>query len=1062
MKINPDLRWHKGSELKMISLFICLILTLVASPLFAQKMHLKPYSAATKAKFHPYTDQLIQPQTVSRQSKQGWGYDRLLVILVDFQEEVVDDPNTTGNGKFQLEPDPNYIYSVGAPPHNRQYFEANLEAMRYYYLAVSAGAYDLDYDVWPKDKPAYTLPHSMGYYNPPGIPSGQFVQKMEEYFKDAFETADADDPDLHFGSYGHYMIIHAGSDWQHDVFGDSPSDLPSFFIRVGEGKQVLVDNGATEIFTACNVPATISQDFSISQEDGYSVHSGYGALNSVLFHEFGHSLGLVDLYNVRNFYPMVGAFDIMDSGGAGVLVDELDNGDLVLVEGVLPALPGAFSRALLYEEDFRERGLMRDVSDLELYSPSTIAASSLQQTGVLHPSIIKFSLNPNEYYLIENRSVDPDGDGGTAVYGTLDSRVILYPTAFADAANNPTYEYDYLLPSFIKADGSAVGGGLMAWYVNENVIYHEGSILEDGSLWSNFQNNTVNTNFTRPGVRVLEADGLQDIGQPYSAYWTGTPYEYFHARKPELNSNGQFVRWSSEAWRPKLSALTDPAMLDASGLGSMYHLDNISDPAAVMSFILKSSFFDDTFTADLDAGLRSGPAINTNYSDLAIPFFGADGIQLISYLNNEWQDLMGASEIIDWFFDYPLISEDTNADGYKELIGIRGKVMHFIDYANINPTFRQITFPDSLYAPITHNQAVYTHTDNCVYKVSDFGVANFCSFGDIKRLAAWQDQLVILKLRELVIVNNQDFMLLDAIELVEDCGDYDPVLWYYEDRYMIYVTANSGNIYRYDGSNLKKIFTNHSDYLPSQPALFVDDDHGVQLFFGLGNRAYLMMNNGALNSRFPRYLDGVYIQEHGYSRALKTSEGNLMHLPVKDQGYLGVYDNASLSPEYSLLYPINAASWEITRQDFMQYDEREQSLIWNYPISTATAYRGFIHTKTFSENPILWNGRNNAASGAITGMPENEGMPPLGALMAYVFPSPVKSNAFRIRLVGAIQPVQIDIYDISGTRVISKSITEVSALEDVELDAGRLSSGVYIAHIKSKHNSKTIKFAVEK
>ncbi len=33
---------------------------------------------------------------------------------------------------------------------------------------------------------------------------------------------------------------------------------------------------------------------------------------------------------------------------------------------------------------------------------------------------------------MENRNVDPDGDGGTAVFGALDGRVILYPTPFDD------------------------------------------------------------------------------------------------------------------------------------------------------------------------------------------------------------------------------------------------------------------------------------------------------------------------------------------------------------------------------------------------------------------------------------------------------------------------------------------------------------------------------------------------------------------------------------------------------------------------------------------------------
>jgi len=52
---------------------------------------------------------------------------------------------------------------------------------------------------------------------------------MEEYFKTALETADSSDQEIDFARYGHYMIIHSGSDWQHDIMGDTPSDLPSFF-----------------------------------------------------------------------------------------------------------------------------------------------------------------------------------------------------------------------------------------------------------------------------------------------------------------------------------------------------------------------------------------------------------------------------------------------------------------------------------------------------------------------------------------------------------------------------------------------------------------------------------------------------------------------------------------------------------------------------------------------------------------------------------------------------------------------------------------------------------------
>ena len=132
---------------------------------------------------------MLNKQSGKLLDKNKDNYNKLLVILVDFQEEIPDDPNTTGNGKFQLEPDPNYLYSIGSPPHNRKYFQDNLEALRYYYLAATAGSFNLEYDVYPLNG-AYTLPHTMGYYNPPSASSETFVSKMEEYFRDAFTTAD--------------------------------------------------------------------------------------------------------------------------------------------------------------------------------------------------------------------------------------------------------------------------------------------------------------------------------------------------------------------------------------------------------------------------------------------------------------------------------------------------------------------------------------------------------------------------------------------------------------------------------------------------------------------------------------------------------------------------------------------------------------------------------------------------------------------------------------------------------------------------------------------------------
>jgi len=94
---------------------LLIILSLALGNLAAEKLHLKPYPAANASKKHPYTALLRSPEKAAPIQKSKAINNRLLVLLVDFQEELEDDPNTTGNGKFQLEADPSYLYSIAAP-----------------------------------------------------------------------------------------------------------------------------------------------------------------------------------------------------------------------------------------------------------------------------------------------------------------------------------------------------------------------------------------------------------------------------------------------------------------------------------------------------------------------------------------------------------------------------------------------------------------------------------------------------------------------------------------------------------------------------------------------------------------------------------------------------------------------------------------------------------------------------------------------------------------------------------------------------------------------------------
>ena len=1036
---------------------ILLILCISLMPVFAfanQKLILQKADAFSKPRRHPYTRQLITQPKAKSDAKSS-SYNRLLVLLVQFQEEVVDDPNTTGNGQFQTEADPNYIYSIGAPPHDRVFFEANLEAVRYYYRAVSAGIYDLEYDVYPKDGSFITLPNTMGYYNPPNTSGEQFVALMEEYFYQSFSIADAQFPEINFASYDHYMIIHAGSDWQHDVAGDTPSDIPSFFIHVNEAKAVPVDNGTHLVSHACNVPATISQDFTTRTQDGETFHSGYGAINSVIVHEFGHSLGLVDLYNTRNFQPMVGVFDIMDSGGAGTLVDVLDDGSYVYVEGILPALPGAFSRALLFEEQFRAAGLMQDVNIEQLGLQHRLAASSAMQNGSdLDPTIYKLNLSENEYILFENRSVDPDNDGATAVYSALDGRVILYPSPIDDPDNSPSYEYDYLLPSFIRPNGESEGGGILAWLVNEDVIYNQGVVHSDGIWVSNFDNNTVNTSRSKPGVKVIEADGLDDIGNEWSWWWTGTPYEYFHKSKPLLDVNGNFVSWSFEPWTPEFGPHTKPALTDSRGAPSFYWLKNIGQSDALMTFELEAGFFDDSYTVDINPHAVIAPMINTSFGSDMVPVISNDAIQLFSTMSDPWFDLMGD---FPWQSSQPLfepIVSRQNDNDYDEIILCLTDRLRIVEFGN-----------DALYyededlggvctvKPIASDDALFVATEQNVLKLQNNSLWGRAEIPNVKAMALADDKLVLLQ-PSAVTIASKHLDIVNEYALPANFGDYEPVVFTdaQTKESIIFLISNSGDIWSIAQGVVSRIFKNNQSSLPTQLGIMATDNLSPIVFWGNANRVYATTADGTLLQGFPYTHTNTQFAPSEHVNALELNSLPIMQIPISDMSFMAYGLDASFHPELSF-----GLSGE-KKSPTLCYLPQQQKLYWYYQSGNTLSY----HSIASAENPILWAGERNGAGGQLTGSTAHA--PATGnKLSIYVYPNPVVSNTLKVRAdkLGN-SPTTIKVFDSSGRLVMERSYEASPAkVRDFSFDHN-LGSGVYYLTLANKDESARIKFAVIK
>lgn len=405
---------------------------------------------------------------------------RVLVLRFDFQYEEQDDPNSTGRGRMDLSrplanavDSARYFDTIGhwidPPPHDSAYFSSHMRALNLYWLQVSQGRYHLVWDIFPKRNDSlYTLPHPMSYYG--RCPFDSVVVGLEEFFKDCIHGADSS-PEIDFSRYQAIVIFHAGSDRQNDIgFPQTCADLFTGFIKFKDS--IPVDDGRTYIRKAVMMPETACQDNRAT------------ALNAVLAHEFGHQLGLVDLYNTRGFMSQLGDFCLMDNNGFGSGI-EYEGFTVGKVFGAIPVYPDAWSRAYLGFDS---------VADFRHGSDIRLVAAEIASRGL---KIARVPISENEYYLIENRNIDTDGDT-TVTRVDSTTNVILGP---ANKRRQFTGEYDFLMP----------GSGMLIYRVDEGVA---GLDYNDNGT-NNFEDNTLQWDPNRRFVSLVEADGFVNFGGYY-------------------------------------------------------------------------------------------------------------------------------------------------------------------------------------------------------------------------------------------------------------------------------------------------------------------------------------------------------------------------------------------------------------------------------------------------------------------------------------------------------------------------------------------------------------------
>tara|TARA_Y100000768_G_scaffold286292_1_gene220622 strand:- start:6317 stop:8929 length:2613 start_codon:yes stop_codon:yes gene_type:complete len=490
-------------------------------------------------------------------------FDTIIGLMVDFDYEEVNDPNTTGRGHFLNEIDLDLIstrcdgFLVDPPPHNADYFRDQIQAVKNYF---SFNAHDSELDTFN----FYVLDEVL-HLNKPMRDYSVSDTTIGNLFSEAIDLA-LDESTLidqdwfiedEIENYL-FVVFHAGvgQDISFPYIDPTNYDIPSAYIDTDMLNESwdyynTIKHGIVMPETLNHIYYNIIEDLFYGNDNFCNYQLGMTGLFSLLV---GYAMDLPVLYNTDNGEAGIGSFGLMDYGS--------NNG-----YGVIPSPISPWTKI------YKGWSASDDISDFGQINLDT-------------DDIKKINISSNEYLLIENKNnwveENIDIDSLRNKYKVWDSEVqdsipgyffnILTERLGPDQIS--LSESTGVILGFDNYNYGLPGSGILIWSINEDLI-------DQSSVQSGMNNDQDNK-----AIEIIEADGRADIGHE-CYHWnpsfcdilsSGWEYDLWYS------ANGQYLINNPNENEIVLHDNTNPNLRLSNNALSLVELNQFSSISNSMNF----------------------------------------------------------------------------------------------------------------------------------------------------------------------------------------------------------------------------------------------------------------------------------------------------------------------------------------------------------------------------------------------------------------------------------------------------------------------------------------------